>query len=280
MKYRKLGRTGLDISEIGMGLEHLLDKDEKVVIDTIRTAINGGVTYFDCHPGHDLQENSVTYEGYEKLGKAIEGFREKLCTTYLAKLALPPAGIQPRFENYLRALKSDHTDVFILQFCDKEKDYEQMTSSGGLLTYAQNLRTEGKIRYIGIATHSSAIAFKAIDSGEFDVMMYPVNPAFDVVTDEEGYKTDNLDTLWDAAHDFTAAGKSGAQPRKNVYSECDRKGIGLVAMKPFAGGFIFRVEENAGFSPVNLISYALAQSGVSTVIPGCTKPREISEILT
>ena len=279
MKYRKLGRTGFNVSEIGMGLEHLLDKDGQTVIDTIRAAIDGGVTYLDCHPGHDLQENSVEYEGYAKLGKALAGFRDNLCISYLAQIALSPADIQLRFDYYLQSLKTDHTDVFILQFCDKEKDFEHIMNEGGHLAYAKKLRSEGRIRCIGIATHSSAIAYKAIDSGEFDVLMYPVNPAFDVVTDEERYKTDDLMTLWDAAHDFTAEGKIGAQPRKNVYSECERKDVGIVAMKPFAGGFIFGVEQNAGFTPVNLISYTLAQNGVSAVIPGCTKPREIVEIL-
>ena len=38
MKYRKLGHTGIEVSEIGMGLEHLLDKDEQTVIETIKAA--------------------------------------------------------------------------------------------------------------------------------------------------------------------------------------------------------------------------------------------------
>ena len=280
MKYRELGKTGVKVSEIGMGLEHLLDKDERVVIDTIRAAVNSGVTYLDCHPGHDFQVDSVVYEGYEKLSKALRGTRDRLCLTYLAaRLVRSPLDMQPRFENYLHTLNTDHTEVFIIQFCDKAADFAQVTGEGGMLEYALKLKAEGKIRAIGISTHSSAIAYKAIDNGAFDVLMYPINPAFDVVTDGVGYDADDLTTLWDAAQDFSAADKKGAQPRKSVYSECRRARIGLVAMKPFAGGFIFRVEKDAGFTPINLISYTLAQSGVSTVIPGCTKPSEIEEIL-
>jgi predicted aldo/keto reductase-like oxidoreductase len=280
MKYRKLGRTGIDVSEIGMGLEYLLDKEPQVVIDTIKAAVNGGVSYFDCHPGHDFGEDSIIYDGYIKLGKAIAGIRDKLCLTYVTYyLKRSAEDTQPRFENYLRALNTDYTDIFIVQFCDKASDYEQIINSGGVLCYAQKLKSEGKIRYIGISTHSAAIAYNAIESGAFDVLMYPVNPAFDVVTDEEQYKTEDLGTLWDAAHDFKSEGKIGAQPRKSVYIECERKNIGLVAMKPFGGGFIFKAEKDAGFTPVNLISYALAQNGVSTVAPGCSNPKEIEEIL-
>ena len=280
MKHRILGRTGIKVSEIGMGLEHLLDKDESVVTSTIRAAIDGGVTYFDCHPGHDHKNDTIEYIGYDKLGRALGGDRGKMCLTYLATASRSPAETQPRYEYFLKALNTDYIDIFILQFCDKIKDYEHMTTGGGLLDYALKLKAEGKIKHIGISTHSSAVAFRAIDSGVIDVLMYPVNPAFDVVTDEDQYKTDKLDTLWDAAHDFSADGKAGAQPRKSVYSECERAGVGLVVMKAFGGGFIFRVEKDAGFTPVNLISYALAQTGVSTVAPGCTKPEEILEILT
>jgi len=81
----------------------------------------------------------------------------------------------------------------------------------------------------------------------------------------------------DRAYEYTPAGKSGALPRKSVYAACERAGVGLVAMKPFGGGFILGVEKR--FTPLNLLSYALAQSGVSTVIPGCSSARELKEIL-
>jgi len=280
MKYRKLGRTGLNVSEIGMGLEHLLDKDEQTVVDTIQAAIRGGVNYFDCHVGHDFNEDSTSYEGYNKLGKALHGSRDNVAISYVTYYKDRTAGFtEPRFDYFLKAVKTTHVDVFMIQFCDKNEDYEQVIGENGALAHAKKLRAEGKAKYIGIATHSLAIAQKAIAAGEFDVLMYPVNPAFDVVTDEEQYKTEDLGTLWNAADDFTAKNKSIPQPRKDVYHECERKNIGLVAMKAFAGGAILEWEKDAGFTPVNLISYALAQNGVSTVVPGCTNPGEINEIL-
>ena len=280
MNYRNLGKTGLVVSEIGMGLEHLLDKEESVVIDTIGAAIRGGVTFFDCHPGHDYREDSINYQGYDKLGKAISGKRDSLCLTYMAYWqARAPEDARPRFEYFLRALGTDHVDVFIIQFCDKATDYEQVTGDGGILEYAQALKRGGQAKSIGISTHSTDIAYRAIENGAFDVILYPINPAFDVVTDGIMYDTGTLETLWDAADGFDAAGKAGPQPRKGLYGECARKGVGLVAMKPFGGGYIFRAEKSAGFTPVNLISYVLAQNGVSSVIPGCTKPQEIEQIL-
>lgn len=280
MKYRKLGRTGLEVSEISMGLEHLLVKEESVVVETVRAAIEGGVNYFDCFSQTDFPKNPATNDEYIRLGKALEGLRDKVYLAYLANAFNPVEKVQVGFECFLREVKIDYTDVFLISCCDKPALYDTVTGSGSLLEYARKLRDEGKVRYIGFGTHSADMAFKAIDSGDFDVLLYPVNPAFDVVTDEEEYMSEDFGKLWDAAHDFTGIGKTGALPRKSVYSQCEQKGVGLVAMKPFAGGWIFRTEKEAGFTPLNLISYALSQSGVSAVVPGCKTPQEIEEILT
>lgn len=283
MKVRIFGSTGIEVGEIGMGLEHLLDKDEQTVIDTVRAAVDGGVTYLDCHPGHDYDDRTELelYEGYAKLGKALAGHRDKLTISYIASCNERGADVAPRcFEGYLRALGTDHTDVFILQFCDKMAEYREITGENGLLAYAQKVRAEGKARYIGISTHSMDVAFKAMESGSFDMLMFPVNPAFDVLDDEKEYNENLIGNLWDKAYAYTSGGKSGALPRKDVYSACESHGVALVAMKPFAGGFVFGVEKDAGFTPVSLISYALAQTGVATVVPGCENPGQIRDILT
>ncbi len=278
MQYRKLGRTELDVSEIGMGLEHLLDKDEAVVAETIQTAIRGGVNYFDCLPLSEYSTETGENEAYLKLGRALEGCREWVYLTFLAYVSRPLPYIQADFACYLRALRTDHTDVFILACCDRLVDFEQATGAGSLLEYAKKLRGEGKVRHIGFSTHNAELAHRVIRSGDFDVLMFPVNPAFDVIPDEERFHSDILGNIWDAAYQFTSA-DGGPRPRTSVYDACERYGVGLVAMKPFAGGFIFGVEKAAGFTPLNLLSYALAQAGVSTVVPGCANPREIEQIL-
>jgi len=281
MNYRKLGRTELKVSEIGMGLEYLLDKEEQVVIDTIKAAVDGGVNYFDCHMGHDYKEDSIEYEGYHKLGKALIGIRDKVYISYIAHfMARSIDEAQPRFEAYLRALNTDHTDVFMIQFCDKMKDYEEVTANNGQLSYAKKLKAEGKARSIGISTHNTAIAYKAIENGDFDVIMYPVNPAFDVLVDEDNYIENDLGQLWDAALDYKPDTENKELIRKNIYTECMKHNIGLVAMKPFGGGFIFKEDVNTGFTPLNLIAYTLTQTGVSTVVPGCQNKQQIQELLS
>ncbi len=280
MQYRNLGKTGIKISEIGMGLEHLLDKEENTVVDTIKAAVMGGVNYFDCLSLHEYSESSGTNEGYVKLGKALEGLREKVHITFLAFVDKPLSYVRADFECYLQALNTSYTDIFICACCDKMVEFDKVTGNGGLLEYAKKLRAEGKVKYIGFSTHNTEIAHKVIKSGEFDVLMYPINPAFDVIDDEITYNSDILGNIWDKAYEYTSTGKSGVLPRKSVYSACARQDIGLVGMKPFAGGFVLGVEKDAGFTPINLVSYVLAQYGVSTVIPGCENPQQIEDILT
>ena len=280
MIYRKLGNTGVEVGEIGMGLEHLLDKEESVVVETIKTAIEGGVNYFDCLSLADYSEELKTNEGYVKLGKALKGFRDKVNLTFLAFVTRPVSYVQADFECFLRELNTNYTDTFLLACCDKIAEYETATGIGSLLEYAKKLKAEGKAKYIGLATHNTEIAYKAINSNSFDLLMYPINPAFDVIDDEEKFNSEILENLWDAAKGYNQTGRNNTQPRKNIYSECERKGMGLVAMKPFGGGFLLDFEKDAGFTPLNLLSYALTQNGVSTVIPGCSNKQEIAEILT
>ncbi|MCL2813752.1 MAG: aldo/keto reductase [Oscillospiraceae bacterium] len=278
MKYRKLGKTGIEVSEIGMGLEHLLPHSRSQIDETIKTAVDGGVSYFDCHPGHDYKPEQIEYAGFEKLGKALEQIREKVSLSYIAHgWTREAAEIKPRFEYFVKTLQTDYADVFMIQFCDKIRDYECITGESGLLEYAKNLRLKGAVRCIGIATHSSEVALKAVFCGDFDVIMYPVNPAFDVVVDGDEFDTENLDTLWSAAQSVKNIKKNNMQPRKRVYSECEKNGVGIIAMKPFGGGFMFK---NEGFSPLNLIAYALTQNGVSSVVPGCQTPDEIKQVLS
>ena len=279
MIYRKLGKTGINISEIGMGLEHLLDKEENIVIDTIRTAINGGVNYFDCLSLLEYSKISEKNDGYVKLGKAIKGYRKNIYLAFLAYVSKELSYIKNDFENYLHELDTSYTDIFLLACCDRIIDFEKSISNGDLLEYVKVLKAEGKVNHIGISTHNTEIAYRAINSGFFDVLMYPINPAFDIIVDEEKYNSDILGNIWDAAYNYKPIDGNVNLPRKNIYNECKRNEIGLVGMKPFAGGFILNVEKEAGYTPLNLISYVLAQNGVSTVIPGCSNQREIEEIL-
>lgn len=276
MLYRKLGKTGLTVSEIGMGLEHLLPLEQDIVTATIRAAAQGGVNYFDCLSSSDFERKDGGE--YIKLGNALRGIREQSVITYIANADSSAEVIDASFARFLEQVGTDHIDIFMIACCDKVRDYDRVTGMDSLLTLAQQMQQAGKARFIGMSTHSTVIAMKMIQSGCFDVLMFPINPAFDVVTDEDAYIDKDLGKLWDAAYDVKPE-TTAIYKRKSVFDECAKRQIGLVAMKPFAAGWLFRPDLDVGFTPINLVSYALSQNGVTTVVPGCTSPEQIKQIL-
>jgi len=185
------------------------------------------------------------------------------------------------FDYFRGQVRTEYVDIFIIACCDKVSVYDTVTGDNGVLMLAKKLKSEGKIGFIGLSTHVSDIAFRVINNGSFDILMYPINPAFDIITEEEKYVSNDLGHLWEAAYHYKSSDViNEGFVRKDVFSECIRNNIGLVAMKPFAAGWLFRPDMNTGFTPLNLVSYALSQNGVSTVVPGCASTDEMEQILT
>ncbi len=133
---------------------------------------------------------------------------------------------------------------------------------------AADLVRQGMARYIGYSCHTVPAAMQVVRSGMFDLLMFPINPAFDSLPGETG--TENLENLWDRAYERKPDDLLGGTlpERKQLYNECASRQVGLVAMKPSAGGWLFRPDLDTGFTPLSLTHYALSQPGVTCVIPG------------
>ena len=168
------------------------------------------------------------------------------------------------------------TDTLMLHFVDEPDDYERVFGSEGLLELALWLKKEGKARFIGLSSHYVPVALKAVNSGHIDVLMFPVNPAFDTLPADM-----DVEALWqDSSYKEAGAASDKSTPqRRELYHACAIQGVGLVAMKPYAAGRLF-VKENPSrivLTPVQCINYALSQPGVCTVVPGC---RTVPEMRT
>jgi uncharacterized protein len=167
--YRRLGRTGVEVSDIALGSGRIHEENDGEAI--ARRAIERGITYFDTAP--DYSGN-----GSERaLGKALQGHRErmflatKFCT---ADGHLPPGS---RVEDYvgvveasLKRLRTDYVDLVHIHSCDS---LERLLDPNAHEAF-DRLRQQGKARFLGVSTHTpnlEAVASAAIDSGRFDVMM-------------------------------------------------------------------------------------------------------------
>jgi predicted aldo/keto reductase-like oxidoreductase len=274
MEYRKLGRTGLDVSAIGLGTEYLMEQPQETVLAVVHKAIAQGINYFDLvAPDPPFRD---------KLGAAFAGRREQvLLTAHLGcierggqyTVTRDPQVSEDFFLDYLRRYSTDYVDVLFLHNNNSQEDWERLTEPGGLLDLARRFRQEGKARFIGLSGHNAGVALQAVESGYIDVLMFPVSLASHAVPGREA--------LQDA---------------------CVAHNVGLVAMKPYAGGNLLRkeyiiyaepyqmgrtqmrgaptrFEKAVTLTPVQCLSYVLSQAGISTTVPGCKNLDELVEAL-
>lgn len=269
MRYRTLGRTDLQVSEVGLGLEYLNGQPADTVKAVLNAAIEGGINYFDVIFAFD--------EYLDNLAQVLVSNRDDIFVTahlgsgekdgQYAKTRAISRSIE-YFERVLRKLETDHVDVLFLHNCDSAKDYQTLCKLNGILETALRLRDEGKARYIGFSGHTPKTAKKAVESGHVDVLMFPINLA---------------------GH--------GSEEARSLLQACAAHGVGAVSMKVYAGGKLLRDESTleigkylAGggkrrlrkVQPVtttHCIAYALSQPAVATVVPGCSEVEHVHQAL-
>jgi len=279
MKYRKLGRTAINVGIVGLGAEHLEHASTDTVVSVVHEAIDHEVNYIDffmASPG--VRDNFGIALKHRRNEVLIAGHLGSILRNGQYARSRNQVECERFFDDLLTRLKTDYVDVLMLHFIDKPDDYDKVFGSSGLLELAARLQKEGKTRFIGMSGHYMPVALKAVNSGYIDVLMFPVNPAFDTLPGDMEMKA-----LWqDSSYRDTAlAGNKPMPQRKELYHACAIQGVGLVVMKPYAAGRLF-VKENPShivLTPMQCINYALSQPGVTTVVPGCRNVEEIRAAL-
>ena len=279
MKYKTLGRTGIDVGIIGLGAEHLEFAPRETVISVVNEALENGVNYID------LFMASPTIR--DNMGIALKNRRHNtmiaghLCSAFKngQYFRTRDHGISEQFfHDLLNRLQTDYIDFLMLHYIDEPSDVEAAFGPQGLIELAQRLQREGKARYIGISSHSLIAALEAVNSGLIDVLMFPVNPAFDTLPGDMPY-TVIREYNW---HDRMKVARGEANiERSDLYRACGSKGVGIIGMKPYAAGRLFNPANPSSIvlTPVQCIHYALSQPAVCSVVPGCKTPDEMRAAL-
>ncbi|MBQ3459026.1 MAG: aldo/keto reductase, partial [Synergistaceae bacterium] len=180
MNYRKLGSTGLNVSEIALGCEGMTEDNYSMCAKLFDAAENSGVNYFDLYASDPELRSAV--------GKALKGRREKfiiqshLCSVwkngqYMRTRNLTE--VKSGFSEMLRLLQTEYVDVGMIHYCDALSDWDQIIKNG-ILDYARELKASGKIRHIGLSSHNPQVALKAVETGAVEVLMFSVNPCYDL----------------------------------------------------------------------------------------------------
>ena len=274
MEYRTLGRTGLRVSEIGLGGEWFNGLTAQESCAIVDAAQEKGINYIDIFMPQALTRSN--------LGFALEGRREQfiiqghLCTVFEDGQYTRTRDIEKTkrsFEDLLERLHTDYIDVGMIHYVDSEEDFCTVFE-GPVLAYARELREAGVIRHIGMSSHNPHIALKAVESGMVDVLMFSINPAYDM----ERAETDIYDLM-----EFKGMEKSGLvvdAARQTLYSACEAAGVAITVMKPLGAGTLLKAERSpfgVAMTVPQCIQYCLDRNGVKVVIVGCHTVREVLE---
>ena len=81
---------------------------------------------------------------------------------------------------FYEKLDTDYIDVLFLHNCDDEADLNEILN-GWMYAYAKELKDTGRVGFIGLSSHNTKIALNAVKSGKIDVLMFPVNPLFNLL---------------------------------------------------------------------------------------------------
>ena len=167
MQKRRLGRTNLKVSVIGFGGIPIVKVSKEEACKMIRRAFELGINYFDTARAYG--------DGEEKLGMALKDVRDEVIIATKTHQRTREDAARAGLKQSLRKLKTARIDIVFLHGIDDEKILKQAMKTEGSLTALKEARTQGKIDFIGISGHRPYILANAVKTGEFDVVLVPLN---------------------------------------------------------------------------------------------------------
>ncbi len=237
MIYRELGRTGEQVSLIGLGGHHIgRPRDESEGIRIVRTAVDRGVTFMD---------NSWDYhDGLSevRMGKALrDGYREKVFLMTKIDGRTRKAAAE-QIDQSLRRLQTDVIDLLQHHEVIRLEDPDRIFAEGGAQEAVLDAQKAGKVRFIGFTGHKDPLVhLRMLEFGKengfrFDAVQMPLN-----VMDPHFRSFE-----------------------RNVLPELRKENVGVLAMKALGDGFLL---ESQAATPMECLHYAM-NLPISTLIAG------------
>jgi len=229
MEKRFLGKTGLEVSVIGFGGIPMQRLDKERAIELVKELHNQEINFIDTARAYTISEELIGY-GLEQVG------REKFILA-TKSMARDYKSMKEDIEISLKNLRTQVIDLYQLHNVRTEQEYDTAMGKDGALKALQEAKAEGKIKHIGITSHDLNTIWKGMESGCFDTIQFPYNPV--------------------------------ERQAEELFERANSLGIGVIVMKPLAGGAI----RNAELS----LRFILENSNVSIAIPGMDSIEQIKE---
>ncbi|MGI6642557.1 MAG: aldo/keto reductase [Bacillota bacterium] len=274
MKYRALGNSGLLVSEVGLGCEYFAGKDAATVNAMMDEAMDRGVNIMDVFMAQpEIRSN---------LGEALRGRREKMilqghvgsvwadgqykCSRDLKECKSAIADFLDRFH-------TDYIDIGMLHYVDEIEEWNTAIQKG-IIDYLIAQKKAGVFRAIGVSSHDPLVSAEMVKSGVIDVLMFSINPLFDLVfNDMERFFTMKDDEAFPETLDIDPN-------RAALYALCAERGVGITVMKPLAAGCLLTEADSPFGVPLTVaqcIAYALNRPAVASVLVGCGSVEQVIE---
>jgi len=274
MEYRELGKTGKRVSAIGLGCEYLDKKPYETVKETLDESLKMGVNLLDVFmPGEEVRRFIAKALGNRREEVMIQGHIGSTDIEKQYDISRDMPTVKKYFEEMLRLF--GYIDFGMMFFIDSEEDYKNVFETE-FVTYVQRLKQQGDIRHIGFSSHNPVTAIKVIETGVPEMMMFSINPAFDMLP-IESYVFDEMPNR------FGGEMLRGIDPKRaELYKICTQRQIGVTAMKILGSGKLLSPDHTPYASPLTLhqcVHYALSRPSVASVLPGCQSIAEVKNIM-
>ncbi len=228
MRKNKIGKTDMEVTHLSFGGIKLHGNMPDKAENIVSKALDLGINYIDT---------ARCYGDSEILIGSVMKNRRSECYLSSKSIRRSREETAEDIDISLRNLNTDMIDIYFCHDISREQHYEKVMSDSGSLSAIKDAQKAGKIRYIGISTHRADIATRAINSGEFDAIMLSIN-----LFDQEFIK--------------------------DVIPIARNAGIGIIGMKPLAGG-VFSFPQIA-------LKYSLAQD-IDAQLVGISSIAELEE---
>ena len=226
MRKRRLGRTELQVSEIGIGGLGIISKvhpDIRSGMAVVERALDLGINFIDTARGY--------FDAEHVLGQVM---RSRNPEVILASKTFLRSGTRAyqELERSLETLGAKRLDLYQVHHVQYQSELDQVLAPGGAVEALELARKEGLIDHIGITSHHTRVLAQALESDRFDTVMLPFSPV-----EREGLR--------------------------EIQEVARRRDVGVITMKALASGKLTSVEEAIHFNLAHDVSTCLL--GCSTL---------------
>lgn len=224
---KELGLTGLKVVPIGFGGIPIQRLDQETVNAIVDQLIVEGINFIDTARGYTTSE--------EMIGKALAGGKRSHFILATKSMARDYLTMKADIETSLRLLQTDYIDLYQCHLVKDLEQYALIMSEEGAYKALLEAKIAGKIGHIGMTAHSADLVSEVIMEMPFETIQFPYN-----LVERQG---------------------------EALFKMAQKRGIGVIVMKPIAGGAI----SNGALS----LKFILQNDDVTVAIPGMDQVQQV-----